>query len=253
MGLDVYVMPLWRFKAGDFTSPIEQNLGIKPTIVSLSAPPAPPSPPWYWRLLAKIGVVEIIYPDEEELPDATEIRARAVEEVEAMKAELTRQTGQPVDWKDEGVVVYGEQYRGGDLLRAFAAWHDHRAEMPRFDADAPEARHPVWQLPEPARRRFPTLVKHSLYVGYLLPMAFEGVHTVEPFKMGGWYDAHHDVASSLTIQRELTDFLAFVETLPPEAGDKPTRTIEAVRWCAEELQRVCALSIAHELPVIFYG
>jgi len=30
MALDAYVMPLWRFKAGNFASPIQERLGIKP-------------------------------------------------------------------------------------------------------------------------------------------------------------------------------------------------------------------------------
>ena len=34
MGLDVYVMPLWRYKLGDFRSPIEAATGIRPKIVT---------------------------------------------------------------------------------------------------------------------------------------------------------------------------------------------------------------------------
>ena len=31
MALDIYVMPLWRFKVGDFRSPIETATGIRPS------------------------------------------------------------------------------------------------------------------------------------------------------------------------------------------------------------------------------
>jgi hypothetical protein len=57
MALDVFVMPLWKFKAGDFTAPIEQTLGVKPTVVSLSQPRAEP---WHWflRLAAWLGIFE---------------------------------------------------------------------------------------------------------------------------------------------------------------------------------------------------
>jgi len=34
VAVDIYVMPLWRFKAGDFRSPIEGATGFRPKIVS---------------------------------------------------------------------------------------------------------------------------------------------------------------------------------------------------------------------------
>ncbi len=34
MGLDFYVMPLWRFKAGDFRSAIEAAIGFRPNYLS---------------------------------------------------------------------------------------------------------------------------------------------------------------------------------------------------------------------------
>jgi len=35
MGLDIYVMPLWRFKVGDFLTPVEAPLGVTSRIVTL--------------------------------------------------------------------------------------------------------------------------------------------------------------------------------------------------------------------------
>lgn len=253
MALDAYVMPLWRFKAGDFTSPIEATLGIKPTIISPATQPLPRAP-WYIRLLAKIGVVEFVPPPPEPTPE--ELRAAATQEVDALKAQLTEMTGTPIEWSDNGDVHYNKQFHDSSVLRTFAAWYDHRDELPEFLA-APELhywKHPVRQLPKPAKRRFPTLAEHSLSTGYLLPVPFEGVHYVEPFKSWGDREFFHDVASTQTITRELADLLEFIATVPEvreqEHGSIP---VGDARWYAEELQRMCSLSIEHRLPVIFYG
>lgn len=254
MALDVYVMPLWRFKAGDFASPVEKALGVEPTIISLAAE-APPRTPWHLRLLARLGLVEVTYSVPEPEPDPEERRALAIREVDSLKRELTRMVGTPVDWPDVGDVLYGEQYGHPEVLRAFAAWHDHREELSEFES-APDGNyynHPVWQLPKPPARRFPTLVEHNLNTGYFLPVPFEGCYNVEPFKLMGHWECFHTVASSQTILREVTDLLGFLSTLPAHVADSRTDTPEDIRWYAEELQRICALSVQRSLPVIFYG
>jgi len=253
MALDAYVMPLWRFKAGDFTSPIEENLGVKPNVISL-ADPSPPPAPWYLRLLATIGITEFAPPPPE--PTREQRRAAAVQEVDALKARLTEMTGTPIDWPDEGSVQYHKQFHEPVTMRAFAAWHDHHDELPEFTSPPGQDyyKHPVWSLPKPSKRRFPTLVDHSLHTGYLLPLPFEGNYRVEPFKIMDHWQFFHDVASSETILREATDFLDFLSTVPAAdgqvSGEIPLRDI---RWYAEELQCMCRVSLEHHLPVIFCG
>jgi hypothetical protein len=47
MGLDVFVMPLGKFKVGDFTSPIEWALGIRPKLATPDGSfEQPTSVPW---------------------------------------------------------------------------------------------------------------------------------------------------------------------------------------------------------------
>jgi hypothetical protein len=246
-------MPLWRFKAGDFTSPIEAALGVKPTVIS---PPVQPLPraPWYLRLLATIGIIEFIPPPPELSP--AERRAVAIQEVDTLKAQLTQLIGTAIEWPDDGDVHYNKQFHDPSVLKAFAAWHDHREELPEF-LPAPELqyyKHPVRRLPKPAKRRFPILAEHSLYAGYLIPVPFEGIHLVEPYKSWRDLEFFHDVASTQTVMRELADLLAFMATVP-EVREEQHGTIPVAhaRWYAEELQRMCALSIEHRLPVIFYG
>jgi len=252
MALDAYVMPLWRFKSGDFTSPIENALGIQPMIVAPRQ--RPPNAPWYLRVLEKLGVIEFVPPPPE--PSSEEIRAKAIEEVEDLKRALATAVGQPIEWRDEGDIHYNKQFYDPSVLRAFATWHDHQIELPTFQAP-PNLEyhvHSVHRLPKPQNPRFPILSTHSLHTGCFVPVDFPGVHYVEPFKSWGDREFFHDVASTHAVLAELDDFLSFLATVPEkkeeEHGSSP---VGDARWYAEELQRICILSRDHRLPVIFWG
>jgi hypothetical protein len=176
--------------------------------------------------------------------------------VDALKRQLTEMTGIAVDWPDEGAIHYNQQFHEPVTLRAFAAWHDHRDELREFTSPPKHNyyEHPVWSLSKPAKRRFPTLVEHSLHTGYLVPVPFRGVYRVEPFKIMNHWEFFHDVASTYEILREASDFLDFLSTVPDanekEPGPIPFRDI---RWYAEQLQHMCQLSLEHRLPVVFHG
>ena len=154
-------------------------------------------------------------------------------------------------------MYYSEQFHASAFLRAFAAWHDHREVMPEFLPAPPERDsdyYPVWDQPEPARRRFPHLAKHSLHTGYLLPVPFEGVYAAEPFKAFGHWDMHHDVASSQAVLRELDDLLASVAALKVAGGSpEHRRFVESAAEWSQILREICRLSVAHGVPVVFYG
>jgi hypothetical protein len=254
MGLDVYVMPLWRFKAGEFTSPIEATLGVKPITIAPGQRPKERLAPWYLRLLARIGVIELVPVSPEASPE--DRRALAVQQVQSLKTRVTEITGTPVDWPDDGKVYYSEQFHDSGILKAFAAWCDHREELPDF-LSTPERHyysHPVWRLPEPSVRRFPTISQHSLFAGYLLPVEFAGIHLVEPFRSWGDREFFRDVASSHIMLKETDELLSFMETLsPPQEDEHDSSPVAVARRYAEQLQEMCRLSIAHRLPVIFYG
>ncbi len=249
-------MPLWRFKAGDFTSPIEEATGLEPTIISLAETPGA-QPPWHLRWLAAIGLIEFDEPLEETATDRSIVRTQARQQVGALKAELSQLTTLPVDWEDEGAVYYNKQFHASGFLRGFAAWQDHRDVMPEF-LPAPPGRdtnhYPVWDLPEPALRRFPTLTKHSLHTGYLVPALFEGVYKVEPFKAFGHWEMHHDVASSQAMLRETEGLLMLIAELKA-VGDSAehVKMVQAAQDWTEELHKICLLSVGHKVPVIFYG
>lgn len=250
MALDVYVMPLWRFKAGDYDPALERALGLEPEVIYLSGS-SRPGLAWYRRFLAKFGKPVTDAVEENRLK-----RIAAQEEVRKLKEEMTGLAGLPIDWPDEGDEVLGQQFYHPEEMQAFAAWHDHRDELPVFE-HAPEGdyyKHPARHLPEPQQRRFPTLVDHSLHTGYLLPVPFEGVYKAEPFKIFNHWEAHRCVASSDAMLRETMDFLEFMADV--EASESCARggaNMKQIRWYGEELKRMCELSLEHRLPVIFHG
>jgi hypothetical protein len=252
MALDVYVMPLWRFKAGDFQSPIEKVTGIKPEIISLATPELQ-EPPWYLRWLESIGLIEFSGgAGDRETRDA---RWSAKREVSGLKRKVSRLAKANVDWLDEGAVQYARQFHGTSCLRAFAVWHDHFAEIPEF-LEAPDGdfyKHPAWLQPRVSRPRFPLLTAHSLYSGYFFPTSFDGCHNVEPFKVLGKWKFYNNVASTYGVTEELRDLLASVEKLLETAGLEYAQLLRNVNCYAQELAKICDLSIEHQLPVIFYG
>lgn len=250
MALDVYVMPLWRFKTGDFSAPTNNASGIAPTLLSLSAPPRPPI---YLRLLSRLGFIQI---DPQKVKTAEELRPEAIEEVNALKEMLSKATGKEIDWPDLGDVEYNKPFQEPGILRAFAAWHDHQQQLPQFLAvsDLNYNEHPVWSLPRPEKQRFPTLVTHSLYNGYLIPVPFDGVLSIEPVPIPGQRELYRHVASTQVVQAELTDLLGFIATLPKGEGtEDEADPVASARRCAEELQHICGLSVEHRLPMIFWG
>ena len=154
MALDVFVMPMWRFKAGYFESPLETKLGVRPTIV---APGGVYSLPNAWTWFSSLS---------------------ARRQVRSLKKAVAAQTGVRINWNDNGQVVYSERPGSFVDLRAYAKWLDYRDRLPEFtvpaDRNFPE--HPVWELKDKGPLSCPHLVSHDCYSG---PAIFRGrLHSV---------------------------------------------------------------------------
>ena len=229
MALDLYVMPLWRFKVGDLLSPIEAAIGVRPKIVTADGvEERPASVNWFgrWRARREVSAIR-----------------RAVEAVNRT----------PIRWKDEGGVVYSEQSGGMGALKAYARWLDCQGLVPEF-ATAPEGdyyKHPVMSL-EIERLSCPHLTEHDCYNGYYLPCDFERLAQVEPYKIFGHWPATRSVGSSIRLLREL-DYVQ--ERLRvPEGYDYPQDDpFVAVKAAYIQLREVADLSCRHGLPIIFWG
>lgn len=229
MGLDVYVMPLWRFNIGDFHSPIEAANGFRPKIVTADGIEERP---------ARVGWLG---------------RWRARRQVAAICKAVEAANGTRVRWADEGGVVYAEQSRGFEPLRAYAKWLDYRDEFPEFGSP-PEGdyyKHPVMAAGV-GRLSCPHLVQHDCYSGYYLPCEFERVAEVEPPLIFGQWPASRSVGSAPRLLRELESVQA--ELRVPDGYDyQADDPLVAVKAGYLQLREVAELSCRHGLPVIFWG
>jgi len=149
VGLDLFVMPLWRFFAGRFEGPVEA-IGAK-----------------------RIGTPK---------PDDSEFLARG--RVVRLRKGLEDRLGKPLAWSDEGTVALTLQYSYPALqaLRAFAAYQDH--PFPRdpgsgrplpfeVSGSSPEEHPSLLCLNHlDAPTRYSHLIDHSDCSGFYLPCEF---------------------------------------------------------------------------------
>jgi hypothetical protein len=227
---EIYIMPLWRFKTGDFATSVETILGLRPKIVTAEGiAERPTSSSWFQRWRAR-----------------REVRAirRAVERVN---------TGR-LEWKDDGPVVYTQQTLGMEAVRAYARWLDCREQLGRFEPVPSQNyyEHPVWKAPLDRPLTCPHLVDHDCYNGYYLPCDFDRVVQVEPYRIYGTWPATRSVGSSVRLVREL---LAVQEHLGvgPDYEFPQDDSLLPVKQAFLQLREVAELSCRHGLPIIFWS
>jgi hypothetical protein len=229
MALDIYVMPLWRFKAGDFRSAVETATGYRPKIVTADGIEERP---------ASVGWLD---------------RWRAKRQVAALRKAVEAVNQARVRRDDEGGVIYSEQTRGMEGLRAYAMWLDCREEMPEFGLP-PEGNyynHPARQL-EVERLSCPHLVKHDCNSGYFLPCEFDRLAKVEPYKVFGHLPATRSVGSSTRLLREL-DFVQEHLRVPEDYDPPSEDQLASIKFAYLQLREAAELSCRHGLPIIFWG
>jgi hypothetical protein len=222
-------MPLWRFKVGDFYSPIEAATGIRPKIITADGIEERPAPiGWFARW-------------------------RARREVKAVRKAVEAANGTRLHWTDEGGVVYSRQSCGFESLRAYAKWLDCRDRFPEFGRPPEDNydKHPVW-LAKIDRLTCPHLVEHDCYYGYHLPCEFERTVKVEPFLIFGRWPASRSVGSSPRLLREL-DWVQRELNVPSGYEYPKEDPLITVKSAYLQLREVAELSCRHGLPVIFWG
>ncbi|MBM4030623.1 MAG: hypothetical protein FJ291_02420 [Planctomycetes bacterium] len=229
MGLDVYVMPLWRFKCRDFRTPLEEAFGDAARVVTVGGVAKRP---------ARVS---------------KGAQARARREVEAIREAVQAANHTPIHWDDEGGVVLSEQSRGIEPLRAYAKWLGLREQLPSF-GPAPEGnyyKHPAMAA-KPASLSCPHLVEHSCYNGYFLPCEFERLVNVEPYKVFGRWLFHKAVGSSPRLLRELSfvqEHLKAPDGYTYESDDP----LAEVKMAFLQMRKAAVLSCRHGLPIIFWA
>ncbi len=237
-------MPLWRFKAGYFESPLEK-LGLN---VRIASPGGVYSLPYRWNWLRSNS---------------------ARREVRLIKKAVSAQIGTSIDWKDDGAVLYSERPGGFEDLRAYAKWIDYRDKIPQFTApdDRDFYKHPVWDLNDVADLSCPQLVKHDCYSGYFLPCEFPRIAEVEPYQLFG-ESLKRPVGSSVRLRKELELINQYLQLNVQEWHDDKSAHSEFVeingrshvadpfyyvKWGFAVLQEASKLSCEYGLPIIFWG
>lgn len=231
MGLDVLVMPIWKFKAGDLSLPV-QKLETDVFVIGLD------------------GTLQKI----DNRPPGVVRRWKARLSVKKLRREIERELGHAVEWNDAGDVVYREQAPCGfEGLRAYAKWLDHRDLLPTFGPPPQDNyyKHPAMLAKEGRPLTYPQLVNHSCHSGYLLPIELERVVYVEPHKIHAW-TFKHSVGSSPRLHEELRRLSG---VLGIEGGyvwqnDDP---LAAIKTACTQLYEITRISCEKNLPVVFYG
>lgn len=224
MGLDVHVMPLWKYFAGDFLSPVEK----------------------LFANVQRVGTPK---------PDARETEAReTVENIRFMVREVLRI--EPA-WTDEGESVFCEQYRyeAFHLLRAYAAEFEAARGAPFvFDASGDPTENPhLKRLTRDVPTAFRHLIKHSDDEGFWLPIPMTHVVLLDPetwFAAGSSHGLLAELdrlAPSLGMTR---DWAQLGRGDCAAAKDDP---LSELKFGWSVLHAAARLSVEHGLPIVFDG
>jgi hypothetical protein len=215
-------MPMWKFFAGDFRSPLELS-GLAPVVHY-----ATPDGGIFTRfdLRGRIS------------------RWRARRRVRELAGEVAMWTGRPIQWRDEGPTVYTAQFRTAHALRAYIWWYERRDLLPQFEQAeeaSPEAGR-LWRVAPERPTRFPHLALNSYYNDYFLPVDFDRV-----VDLGGGR-----ASSTPRALREL-DLLNQDLRVPEVYEWQEEDPLALVKATFSQVREFLRLSDRHGLPVIFWG
>lgn len=237
MSVNLYVMPLWRFFAGDYDPPLAR-LGIP------------------FKRLSPTGQVF----DPPKAGAATPAQVALGQRKAANIAAKVRETNKAdIAWDDRGDVVYNSQAGGSrDGLLAYVTWLDYGDRLPRFElsADGRYDRHPVWRHHQNLHRpaTFPHLAQHSLFCGYFLPCDFERPVIAHMIKHPPFPPIPVHAASTVRLAAELeaiNDLLQVPDPLDHQRfADHPYALIFSA---FDQLRATARLSLQHRLPIIYEG
>lgn len=133
-------MPMWKYLAGDFSSPVAKVLGVEPT---------------------RIGT-----------PKPDEAPPQAKEQVDSFQRELSRLSGTRAVWGDHGFAEVSVQFRIPSFLaiQEFAAFQDAPVgAVYSVSEENPIVHKSLLRVQHGAPTRFPHLIFHELNQGFYVP------------------------------------------------------------------------------------
>ena len=216
MSIEIFVMPLTRYKMGEFETPLQRMFGDKVRYVYPNQ--------WYFWFSAR-------------------------KQVKQIRKAVLKANGAIAKWNESGKCVYSEQCHEDSMpaLRAFACWI-YGGKQPE-DFSFPESgdyyKHPARKF-ENDQINQSHLIGGGCYNDYVLPVEFEHVVEVEPYKIFGHWDATRSVTSAIRIHRELKQLKDSVSLLSEDE-------FWDVHVGYMQYSKVVELALQHQYPIIFWG
>ena len=225
MSLDIHVMPLGKFWAGEYTTAAERFAERTGTS------------------LTRVGNPKALYR-----------RNEAQQLARGVRLWIEQQTGVEDAWDDEGEVMFSEQFQFDAIhaVRAYAVHSENSTEPFELAADfhcLPALRRVVAGVPTD----FPHLIHHEDNQGFYVPVDFE-----LPLKLMG---RPPTIGSSIrlmielaTLRQGLGDFPDYVSRQQGEDGAlEPHPGLAWVKYGIAFLYQVCWISVQSRLPIVFDG
>lgn len=233
MAVDVYVMPLWRYKAGDFQTTVERVFGGTTIIATRSGA--------FVRRVSPAGWFR---------------RWRARREVAHLVRTASDAVGGDIGWPDEGDIIYSNQFRSGPTVLGYLWWRDRRDLFgdyrPISDRD-PDAG-TFWSAAPDRKLSLPHLAGNNYWDELFLPADFPNLVEVEPRQCGGGATETKTACSTTRALAELEVVVRELE-LPRnyDATNETDDPLVGVRLAFDHLRHILEASHQHRLPVIFWG
>jgi hypothetical protein len=236
MATDAYVMPLWRFLADDFATPLEAAFGAI-TIVTSGETTVRKRP-------SRVGFLRRY---------TARRRARSI--VRASE----RAAGTLLRWRDEGEVIYSNQFRSGDTIRSYLWWLDRKDLLPEPVNSPPphEALAAFWQCGRERPQNFPHLQTNNYWNGLFLPVDFPCPVLIDKERNHFGETVGRPICSPVVALREV-ERVTLGLPAPEDYMDAWERYGDSDAWVGvkmafHHLRTILRHSIASGLPAIFWG
>jgi len=232
---NVYIVPLWKFFAGDIAHPLD-SFGIDVSTIRVGWRQA-----WVEKRQRKTTAKAHALG-----------RQRASEFVDAVATQL----GRSISWLDEGDCIECNQFHYGDQLNHWWRWWPLREQLPEYDTDTRwekdfiPGHKRMSEVGDSATPEFPEVYGLGYIHTFALPVEFSGHVQIWPVKQfwGMTWTRVYSIPSALRdVERSIELLRAtncYAKTHEPKGFGQPADGMTHLRKLLLKAQ-------AHSLPLIF--
>ncbi len=224
MSLDIHVMPIWRFWAGEYSTATER-------LAEQTGAP-----------FTRTGQPKALYNTGEAQQLAKDVR-RWIE----------LKTGLSEAWSDDGDIVFSKQFQFDAIhaVRAYAA-HMESSEEPFTLTENFHSSPAVRRVWAGVPTDFPHLIRHEDNAGFYVPANFESPLKLmgQPPIIGSSVQLMIELAS---LRRRLGDFPDYGARQQGEVDDEHHPGLALVKYGVAFLYQACWLSVQSRLPIVIDG